>query len=72
MPGLIGQVEGWSIFPVGAPDVVDLDRFMWDLDSPYGRKATADGGLEIVAKGRSAVALAVWLEDLVRAGSPAR
>jgi hypothetical protein len=70
--GLTGRVEGWSIFPVGRPDVADLDRFMWDLDSPFERKATADGGLEILAKGRSALALAVWLEDLVRVGSPER
>lgn len=55
-----------DVFPVARPDVADLDRFMWETDSPFERRVTADGGVEIVAKGRSAITLAVWLQDLVR------
>jgi hypothetical protein len=57
-----------DIFPVGGPDVADLDRFMWETDSPFERRSTADGGVEIVAKGRSAVTLVVWLQELVERG----
>ena len=57
-----------DIFPVGRPDVADLDRFMWDTDAPFQRRLTADGGVEIIAKGRSAMALAVWLQELVDQG----
>jgi hypothetical protein len=55
-----------SVFPVAKPDVADLDRFMWNVDSPYEKRLTADGGVEILAKGRSAIALLVWLEGIVR------
>jgi hypothetical protein len=54
-----------EIFPVARPDVEDLDRFMWSVDSPFTRRPTTDGGVEILAKGRSAVTLLVWLEGLV-------
>jgi hypothetical protein len=57
-----------DVFPVGRPDVDDLDRFTWDTDSPFERRPTADGGIAIVAKGRSAVTLAMWLQDLVEQG----
>ena len=57
-----------DIFPVGRPDVGDLDKFMWETDSPFERRSTAYGGLEIVAKGRSAVTLVVWLRALVERG----
>jgi hypothetical protein len=60
--------ERGGIFPVGRPDVADLDRFMWEADSPFERRPTADGGVEILAKGRAAVTLAVWLADLIAAG----
>jgi hypothetical protein len=59
--------ERGSIFPVAKPDAEDLDRFMWKLDSQYDKRVTADGGVEILAKGRSAIALLVWLEGLVGA-----
>jgi hypothetical protein len=54
-----------DIFPVAEPDVTHLDSFMWETDSPFERRLTltADGGVEIVAKGRSAVTLAVWLQE---------
>jgi len=57
-----------DIFPVGQPDIADLDRFMWDTDSVFERRPTADGGVEIVAKGRSAVTLVTWIQELVERG----
>ena len=57
--------EHGEIFPVAKPDVEDLHRFMWDVDSPFERRPTTDGGLEVLAKGRSAVTLLVWLEGIV-------
>ncbi len=57
--------ERGSVFPVAKPDVGDLDRFMWNVDSPFEKRLTADGGVEILAKGRSAIALLVWLEGIV-------
>jgi hypothetical protein len=67
MPGLLRARadERGSIFPVAKPDVDDLDRFMFDTDSPYQHRRTGDGGIEIVASGRSAVTLLTWLEDVV-------
>ena len=57
--------ERGSVFPVAKPDVGDLDRFMWNVDSPFDKRLTADGGVELLAKGRSAIALLVWLEGVV-------
>jgi hypothetical protein len=57
--------ERGSVFPVAKPDVADLDRFMWNVDSPFEKRLTAAGGVEILAKGRSAIALLVWLEGIV-------
>jgi hypothetical protein len=54
-----------GVFPVARPDVEDLDRCMWDNDSPFERRPTTDGGVEILAKGRSAITLLVWLERIV-------
>ncbi len=51
--------------PVAKPDANDLERFMFETDSPYERRMTSDGGIEILAKGRSAVTLLVWLEEIV-------
>jgi hypothetical protein len=59
-----------DIYPVRQPDLEDLERFMWESDSPYGPRPTSDGGLQIVARGRSAVTLAVWLQELIRLGDP--
>lgn len=66
-PGLLRDRldDRGTIFPVAEPDVADLARFMWDVDSPYEKRLTADGGVEILAKGRSAIALTVWLEGIV-------
>jgi hypothetical protein len=50
---------------VAWPDVDDLDRFIWNLDSPFERRPTSDGSVEILAKGRSAVTLLVWLDGIV-------
>ncbi|HEY1693386.1 MAG TPA: hypothetical protein VGG39_14565 [Polyangiaceae bacterium] len=56
---------------VGQPDLADLDRFMWEVDAPFERRPTAEGGIEIVAAGRSAVVLVIWLHDLIACGQPA-
>jgi hypothetical protein len=68
MPGLLRERmdEHGEIFPVAKPDAEDLERFMLETDSPYEHRRTADGGIEILAKGRSAVTLLVWLEEIVR------
>jgi hypothetical protein len=58
--------ERGQVFPVAKPDVGDLDKFMWDVDSPFERRPTTDGGVEILAKGRSAVTLLVWLEGIAK------
>jgi len=60
--------ERGDVYPVGRPDIADLDRFMWETDSPFERRLTPDGGVEMVARGRSAVMLAQWLQELVRQG----
>jgi len=67
-PGLLLMRMGkdGTVFPVARPDPEDLERFMWETDSPYEQRRTNDGGIEIVAKGRSAVTLLVWLEEVVR------
>ncbi len=57
--------ENREIYPIGRPDAADLDRFMFDTDSPYEHRVSSDGGIQIVAKGRSAVTLLVWLEELM-------
>ena len=50
-------------FPVAAPDLEDLHRYMWQLDTPYVQRATTVGGVAIEATGRSAVALWEWLYE---------
>jgi hypothetical protein len=70
MPGLIGRPDRGSIFPVAKPDLDDLRHFMWKLDAPYEERRAADGGAAIVAKGRSAIALAVWLGDFAQSARP--
>jgi len=68
-PGLLRSRmdEHGQVFPVARPDIEDLDRFMWEVDSPFERRPTTDGGVEILAKGRSAVTLLVWLGGIVGA-----
>jgi hypothetical protein len=68
MPGLLRMRadEHREIFPVAKPDADDLERFMLETDSPYEHRRTSDGGIEILAKGRSAITLLVWLEEIVR------
>jgi hypothetical protein len=62
-----------EIFPVSAPDVTDLDRLMRNADAPFDRRLTTDGGVEILAQGRSAkVLLLGWLAGVVGSPSKAR
>jgi len=67
-PFLLYMDDRGDVFPVGRPEVADLDQFMWDTDSPFERRSTADGGIEIRAEGRSAVTLTVWLRELIERG----
>jgi len=50
-------------FPLNEPKLELLERHMWETDSPYARRATTGGGIELLAQGRSAVSLVVWLES---------
>jgi hypothetical protein len=52
---------------LGQPDLADLEEHMFSTDAPYERRLLHDGGVELVAKGRSAVCLAVWLQSYVAA-----
>jgi hypothetical protein len=49
-------------FPVGEPDLADLERLMWKADAPYALKRTAVGGVLIEAKNRSAIMIWEWLD----------
>lgn len=51
------------------PDWDDLERVMWDTDSPHEKRLTKSGGAEIRARGRSAVTFASWLADTLRNAS---
>jgi hypothetical protein len=64
-PGHVANVEGGSLFPVGRPDVAALDRFVRKVGSRIERRQAIDGGLEILARGGAAVAVAAWLETLL-------
>jgi hypothetical protein len=64
-PGDFANVEGGSVFPVGRPDVAALDRFMRKVGSRIERRHPIGGGVEILARGRAAVAVAAWLETLL-------
>jgi hypothetical protein len=58
--------ERGEIFPVAAPDLADLDRVMSKAHAPFERRPTADGGVEVLAQGRSAkVLLLGWLTGIV-------
>lgn len=56
-----GQLEAW---PVAEPDLEALDRHMWTCDAPYEQRA-ATAGVQLVARGRSAVVFITWLERLL-------
>lgn len=66
--GILGDRidERREVFPVANPGGADLDKFMFASDAPYEGGGTADGGVQILAKGRSAICLLVWLEDVAR------
>jgi hypothetical protein len=42
----------------------ELEAYMWKCDAPYDKKPTTLGGLQVSARGRSAVVLLVFLEDV--------
>ncbi|MGO9835488.1 MAG: hypothetical protein ACLP1X_14840 [Polyangiaceae bacterium] len=51
---------------MAAPDLADLDRVMCSADAPFDRRPTTDGGVEVLAQGRSAkVLLLGWLAGIV-------
>jgi hypothetical protein len=52
-------------FPLAGVDLRDLERHMWDSDAPYEQATTPQGGVRLLAKGRSAVALLLWLTGLL-------
>jgi len=58
--------ERREIYPIAQPDVDNLDRLMRDGDSPFLRRTIPKDGLEVLAKGRSAVTLLVWLEGIMQ------
>jgi hypothetical protein len=63
--------ERGEIFPVAAPDLSDLDRVMWNADAPFERRPTTDGGVEVLAQGRSAkVPLLGWLAGIIDSVGP--
>ncbi|MGO9837775.1 MAG: hypothetical protein ACLP1X_26605 [Polyangiaceae bacterium] len=58
--------ERGDIFAVAAPDLADLDRVMCNAHAPFERRPTTDGGVEVLAQGRSAkVLLLGWLAGIV-------
>ena len=58
--------ERGEIFPVATPDLADLDRVMRNAGAPFDRRLTTDGGVEVLAQGRSAkVLLLGWLTGIV-------
>jgi hypothetical protein len=59
--------ENLEAFPVKEPDLADLDRHMWSCDAPYEKSVTKHGGVEIRARGRSAIVLGVWIEGILGA-----
>lgn len=66
-PLLSTRMDGHrEVCPVAKPDPDDLENFMFETDSPYQHRRTSDGGVEIVAKGRSAICLLIWLEDILK------
>jgi hypothetical protein len=72
-PGLLWRRmdERGEIFPVAAPDLADLDRLMGNADAPFDRRPTTDGGVEVLAKGRSAkVLLLGWLTEIIGKSAP--
>ena len=69
-PSLRARLDEYrEIFPVSRPDADDLVRFMGNARAHYQHHRVKDGGVEILAKGRSALTLAPWLEYLVRSAS---
>jgi hypothetical protein len=58
--------ERGEILPVAAPDLANLDRLMGNANAPFERRPTTDGGVEVLAQGRSAkVLLLGWLAGIV-------
>jgi hypothetical protein len=35
-----------DVYPVGRPDPVDLERFMFEVDAPHAARRTSDGRRE--------------------------
>jgi hypothetical protein len=64
--------ERREVYPVRQPHADDLARFMSQTAAPYHHRCTPDGGIKIVATGRSALCLLVWLVGIVGSAPPKR
>jgi hypothetical protein len=53
--------ENGEAFPVAAPELADLDAFMFRLDAPYQKQLAGNGDVAIEARGRAVIALGEWL-----------
>jgi len=54
VPGLVEDrllATKREVYPVRNPGAADLDKFIFESDAPYEGGATADGGVQILAKG---------------------
>ena len=67
-PFLLHMDDHGVVFPVGRPDLDELDRAMWNADAPYEKRMSRGGGVQVVANGRSAIALVAWLTKLIEEG----
>lgn len=65
-PSLRSELDNYGErFPLPEPDLDELERFMWAIDAPFTFHRPRGGGVELSARGRSAVALSVWLEGWI-------
>lgn len=59
--------EHYEAFPVYL-DFEDLDRYMNKRGLPFEKRANTFGDVELTARGRSAMELAVWLSRMFASG----
>jgi hypothetical protein len=63
-PEPLGPIEDDSIFPVARPDGTALDRWMRNVGCRIEWRKLVDGGVEVLARGRAAIAVVPWLGRL--------